>query len=127
MYSLYLEPVCCSMSSSNCCFLTCIQISQEAGQVVWYSHLLKNFPQFVVIYTVKGFGIVNKAEVDVFLELSCFCDDPTDVGNLISGSFAFSKSSLNIWKFLLHILLKPGMENFEHYFASMRDECNYAI
>ena len=84
------------MSSSNCCFLTCIQISQEAGKVVWYSHLLKNFPQFVVIYTVKGFGIINKAEVDVFLDSSCFFYDPADVGNLISGSTAFSKSSLNI-------------------------------
>ena len=84
----------CSMSHSNCCFLTCIQISQEAGKVVWYSHLLKKFPQFVVIHTVKGFGIVNKAEVDVFLELSCFFDDPTDIGNLIPGSSAFSKSSL---------------------------------
>ena len=81
---------------SNCCFLTCIQVSQEAGQVVWYSHLFRNFPQFVVIHTVKGFGIVNKAEVDVFLELSCFFDTPTDVGNLISCSSAFSKSSLNI-------------------------------
>ena len=87
------------MSSSNCCFLTCIQISQEVGQVVWYSQLFKNFPQFVVIHTVKGFGIVNEAEVDVFLELSCFFNDPTDVGNLISGSSAFSQSSLNIWKF----------------------------
>ena len=105
------------MPSSNCCFLTCIQISQEAGKVVWYSSLLKNFPQFVVIHTVKGFGIVNKAKVDVFLELSCFFDDPVDVGSLISGSFAFSKSSLNIWKFMDHILLKPGSENFEHYFA----------
>ena len=104
------EPVCCSMSSSNCCFLTCIQISQEAGQVVWYSHL---FPQFVVIHTVKGFGIVNKAEVDVFLEFSCFFYDPADVGNLISGSSAFSKSSLNIWKFIVHVLLKPGLENFD--------------
>jgi len=85
------------MSSSNCCFLTCIQIFQEAGQVIWDSHLLKNFPQFVVIHIVKGFGVVNKADVDVFLELSCFFDDPTDVGNLISGSSAFSKSSLNIW------------------------------
>jgi len=84
------------MSSSNCCFLTCIQISQDVGQVVWYSHLLKNFPQFVVIHTVKGFGIVNKAEVDVFLELSCFLDYPTAVGKLISGSSAFSKSSLDI-------------------------------
>ena len=101
MYSFhYLEPLYFSMSSSNCCFLTCIQISQEAGQVVWYSHHFKNFPQFVVIHTVKGFGIVNKAEVDVFLELSCFLYDPVDVGNLISGSSAFSKSSLNVWKFL---------------------------
>ena len=91
------------MSSSNCCFLTCIQISQEAGQVVWYSHLLKNFPQFIVIHRVKGFGIVNKAERDVFLELSCFFDDPADVGNLISGSSAFSKSSLNIWKLMVNV------------------------
>jgi len=87
--------------------------------VVWYSHLFKNFPQFVVIHTVKGFGVVNKGEVNVFLELSCFVDDPADVGNLISGSSAFSNSSLNIWKFSVHILLKPGLENFEHYFASM--------
>ena len=87
------------MSSSNCYFLTCKQVSQEAGQVVWYSHLLKNFPQFIVIHTVKSFGIVNKAEIYVFLELSCFFDDPADVGNLISGSSAFSKTSLNIWKF----------------------------
>ena len=86
--------------------------------MVWCSHLFKNFPQFVVIHTVKGFGIVNKAEVDVFVEFSCFIDDPMDVGNLISGSSAFSKSSLNIWKFMVHILLKPGLENFEHYFAS---------
>ena len=87
--------------------------------MVWYSHLFKNFPQFVVNHTVKGFGIVNKAEVDVFLELSCFSDDPADVGNLISGSFAFSKTSLNIWKFTVHVLLKPGLENFEHYFTSV--------
>ena len=107
----YLEPVCCSMCSSNCCFLTCIQISQEAGQVVWYSHLFKNLPQFVVIHTVKGFGTVNKAKIDVFLELSCFFNDPKDVCNLISGSSVFSKSSLNIWKFTVHILLKPGLEN----------------
>ena len=128
MYSFsYLEPVCCSTSSSNCCFLTCIQISQEAGQVVWYSHLLKNFPQFVVFHIVKDFGVVNKGEVDVFLELSCFFDDPADVGNLISGSSAFSKSSLNICKFTVHILLKPGLENFEHYFISMWDECNCVV
>ena len=87
--------------------------------MVWYSHLLKNFPQFVLIDTVKGFGVVNKAEVDVFLELSCFFDDPMDVGNLISGSSSFSKSSLSIWKFMVHILLKPGLDNFEHYFASV--------
>ena len=107
------------MSGSNCCFLACIQISQEEGKVVWYHHLFKNFPQSVVIHTVKGFGLVNKAEVDAFLELSCFSDDPADVGNLISGSSAFSKTSLNIWKFMVHVLLKPGLENFEHYFASM--------
>ena len=87
--------------------------------MVRYSHLFKNFPQFIVIHTVKGFGIVNKAEVDVFLELSCFFDDPTDVVNLISGSSAFSKSSLNIWKFRVHVQLKPGLENFEYYFASL--------
>ena len=87
--------------------------------MVWYSHLFQNFPQFVVIQTVKGFGIVNKAEVDVFLELSCFFDNPTDVGNLISGSSAFSKTSLNIWKFTIHVLLNHGLENFEHYFASV--------
>src|SRR5574342_639666 len=110
------------MSSSNCCFLACIQVSQEACQVVWYSHLFQNFPQFIVIHTVKGFGIVNKAEVDIFLELSCFFDDPADVDNLISVSSAFSKTSLNIWKFMVHILLKPGLENFEHYFASMEIE-----
>ena len=124
---LDLEPVCWSMSSSNCCFLTYIKISQEAGQVVWYSHFLKNFPQFVLIHTVKGFGIVNKAEIHVFLELSCFFDDPTDVGNLISGSSAFSKSSLNIWMFMVHVLLKPDLENLEHHFDSMWDECNCVV
>ena len=87
--------------------------------MVWYSHLFQNFPQFIVIHTVKGFGIVNKAEVDVCLELSCFFDDPTHVSNLISGFSAFSKTSLNIWKFVVHILLKPGLENFEHYFTSI--------
>ena len=123
----YLEPVCCSMSSSKCCFLTFTQISQEAGQLVWYSHLFQNFPQLIVIHTVKGFGIVSKAEVDVFLELLCFSNDPTDVGSLISGSSAFSKSSLNIWKFMVNILLKPGLENFEHYFTSVWDESNCAV
>ena len=104
MYSFpNLEPVCCSMSSSNYCFVTCILVSQEAGQVVWYSHLFQNFPQFLVIHTVKGFGIVNKSKIDVFLELFCFCDVPEDVGNLISGSSAFSKTSLNIWKFTVHV------------------------
>ena len=128
MYSFsYLEPVFCSMSSSNCCFLTCIQVSQEAGQVVWYSHLFQNFPQFIVIPTLKGFDIVNKAEIDVFLELSCFFDDSTGAGNLISGSSVFSKSSLNIWKCTVHVPLKLVLENFEHYFASMGDECNSAI
>ena len=87
--------------------------------MVWYSHLFQNFPQFVVIYTVKGFAIVNKGEVDVFLELSCFFDDPADVGNLISGSSAFSKTGLDIWNFMVHVLLKPGLENFEHYFTSV--------
>ena len=87
--------------------------------MVWYSHLLTNFPQLVVIHIVKGFDVVNKAEVDVFLELSCFFDDSADIGNLISVSSAFSKSSLSIWKFMVHILLKPGLENFEHYFASL--------
>ena len=97
--------------------------------MVWYSHLLKNFPRFVVIYTVKdcGFGVVNKAEVDVFLGLSCFFNDPKDVGNLISCSSAFPKSSLNIWKFMVRVLLKPGWENFEHHFASVRDEYNCAV
>ena len=115
------------MSSSNCCFLSCTQVSQEAGQVVWYSHLLKNFPQFTVIHTVKDFGIVNKAEIEVFLKLSCFFDDPADVGNLISGSSTFSKTSLNIWKFTVHVLLKPGLENFEYYFASLWDEYNCGV
>ena len=87
--------------------------------MVRYSHLFQNFPQFIVIHIVKGFGIVNKAEIDVFLELSCFVDDTADVGNLISGSSAFSKTSLNIWKFMVHVLLKPGLENFEHYFTSV--------
>ena len=114
-----LEPVCYSMSSSNCCFLTCIQISQEAGQVVWYSNLSQNFPQFIVIHTVKGFGIVNRAEIDVFLELSCFFHDPAGVGNSISCSSAFSKTSLNIREFMVHVLLKPGPEKFEYYFISM--------
>ena len=104
MYSFsYLEPVCCSMSSSNCCFLTCIQVSQEASQVVWYSHFFQNLPLFIMIHT-KAFA-VNKIETDVFLEL--FFDDPADAGNLNSGSSAFSKTSFNNWKFTIHVLLKP--------------------
>ena len=106
------------MSSSNCCFLTCIQVSQEAGQVVWYSHLFQNFPVYCDPHS-QSFGIVNKAEIDVFLELSWFFDDLADVGNLISGSSAFSKTSLNIWKFTVHVLLKPCLENFERYFTSV--------
>ena len=126
------------MFSSNCCFLACIQVSQDTGQVAWYSHVFQNFAQFIVIHTVKGFGIVNKAKIDVFfffywkknktkLELSCFFDDPADVGNLISGSSALSKTSLNIWMFMIHVLLKRGLENFEHYFTSVWDECNCVV
>ena len=95
--------------------------------MVWYSHLFQNFPQFLMIHAVKGFGIVNKAEVDAFLELSCLFDDPADVGNLISGSSAFSKTSLNIREFTVHILLKPGLENFDYYFTGVCDECNYVV
>ena len=116
-----LEPVCCFMSSSNCCFLICIEISQEAGNMVWYSYLFKNFSQFVVIHTVKGFSVVNEAVLDFFLEFSCFFDDPTDVGNLVSGSSAFSKSRLNIWKFTVHILLKPGSRSL------LIDSCIFSI
>ena len=127
MYSFsYLEPVCFSLSSSKCCFLNCIQISQGTGQVVWYSHLFQNFPQFIVIHPGKGFGTINKQK-HVFLELSCFFDDPTDAGNLISGSSAFSKTSLNIWTFTDHVLLKFDLENFEHYFTSVWGECNSVV
>ena len=122
-----LETVHCSMPGSNYCFLTCIQISQEVGQMLWHSHPFKNFPQFVVLHAVKDFNSVNEAEVDVFLELSCFFDDWTDVGSLISGSSAFSKSILNIWKFSVHVLLKPLLENFEHCFARVWDECNHVV
>ena len=123
----YLEPVCSSMSNSNCCFLTCKQVSEEAGQVVWYAHLLKNLPQFIVQHIDKGFGIVNKAEIGVFLELFCFFNDLMDVGNLVSGSSAFSKTSWNIWKFMVNVQLKPCLEDFEHYFASVWDECNCVV
>ena len=127
LLSLSVINLCCYLSSSICCFLTCKQISQEVGQVVWYSHLFKNFPQFIVIHTVKGVSKVNEADVDVFLEFPCFFYDPVHVGNFISCSSAFSKTSLNIWKFMVHILLKPGLENFEHYFTSMWDECNCLV
>ena len=106
------------MSGYSGCFLTCIQVSQEADKLVWHSHIFKNFPQFVVIHTVKGFGTVNKAEVDVFLELSCFFNDPIDIGNFISGSSAFPESSLYIWK-LVHVLLKPSLKDFEYNLASL--------
>ena len=115
MYSfLNLEQVRCFLSSSNCCFLTCIQVSQEAGKVVSYSHLFQNFPEFVVIHSVKGFSVVN-----VFLEFPCFLHYPVDFASLISGSSVFSKSSLNIWKFSVHVLLESSLKDFEHYFASM--------
>ena len=114
------------MSGSKCCFLTLIQVSKETGEVVCYSYLFKNFPQFGVIYTVKGFSIVNEAEVDGFPEFSSFFYGATDIGNLISGSSTFSKSSLYIWKFLVHILLKTGL-NFEHYFASMWNEYSCVV
>ena len=128
MYSFsYLKPVCCSMSSSNCCFLTCIELSQEAGQMVWYSHLFQNFPPFTVIHTVKGFDIVNKAEIYIFMDLSCFSNDPADVGNLIPDSSTFSITTLNIWKFMIHILLKPALENFKNYATGMWDECNWVV
>ena len=121
------EPVRCFMSGSNCCLLTWIQVSQNAGKVVWYSHLFQNFPQFVVIHTVKGLSVVSEAEVDVFLEFSCFFYDPIDIGNLISGSSAFSEFSLYIWKSLVHILLKYSLKYFEHYLASMWNECNCVV
>ena len=128
MYSFpSLEPVHCSMSCSNCCFLTCIQISQEEGNVVWYSHLFQNFPQFIVIHTVKGFGIVSEAEVDAFMEFPSFLYDPTYVTNLISGFSAFSKPSLYIWKFSVHVLLKPSLKDFEHDFTSVWNEHNCLV
>ena len=107
-----------------CYSLTCIQVCQEAGQVIWYSHLFKNFPEIFVVHTVKGFGIVNKAEVDIFLELSCFPDDPTNVSNLFSGSFALPKSSLYIWNFSVRVLLKP---NFEHNLTRMWNKLNCKV
>ena len=123
-----IEPWCTHFPILNnpllliCCFLSCLQTSQETGQVVF-----KNFPQLVVIHTVKGFSIVREAEVDAFLEFPCFRYDPINASNLISGSSAFSKSSLYIWKFLIHVLLKPNLKNFEHYLASTWNECNCAV
>ena len=126
MYSfLNFEPVSCLMPISNYCFLICIQVFQEAGQVVWYSHLFQNFPQFVVINTVKNLSIVN--EVDVFLEFSYFFCDPLDFGNLTSGSSAFSKSSLYIWKFSVHILVELSLKDFEHSLPSLWDGRNCAV
>ena len=128
MYSFpNFEPVYCSMSSINCYFLTCIQVSQEADKMVWSSHLCRSFLQIVGNHTGKGFSVVNEAEVDVFLEFCCFFYDPADGGNLISGSSAFLKFSLNIWNFSVHILLKPSMENFEHYFSSVWNECTCSV
>ena len=118
------EPVHCSISSSNCCFLACIQVSQDASKVIWYSHLFKNFPQLVWSTQSKALVV---SEVDVFLEFPCFFYDPVDVGNLTSGSSAFSQSILYIWTFLVHILLKPSLKDFEHYLASLWNECNCAV
>ena len=115
------------MFGSTYCFLICIQVLQEVGKVVWYAHLFKNFPQFIVSHRGKGFTIFNEVEVDGFLEIPCFFYDLMDMGNLMSGSSAFSKSSLNIWKFLVHILLKSSMEDFEHDLASRRNECNCVV
>ena len=120
-----IEPVCCSISDSNCCFLTCIQISQKTIRSSGIHS--KKFSQFVVIYTVKSFSVINEAEIDVFLEFSCFFDDPTDVRNLISGSSAFFKSSLYIWKFSVHILLKPSLKDFEHHLANKWNEYNCRV
>ena len=118
-----LEPVHSYMSDSNCCFLTSIQVSEEASKVVWYSHLFKNVPQFVVIHIIKGFSIVDEAEIDVFLESSCFFYDQMDIGTLISGSSAFFKPSLYIWTFLVHVLLKPSLKDFEHYLTQKMCSC----
>ena len=115
------------MSISNCCFLSCLQVLQEAGKVIWYSHLLKNIPQFVVIHTVEGFSVVNEAEVDVFLGVSTFFCDPAYVGNLMSGFSTVSKSSLYTWKFSVHILLKPSLKDFEQNLAGLWNECNCTV
>ena len=106
------EPISCSIQGSNCCFLTHIQVSQETGKVVWYSHLSKSFPQFILIQTVKGFSVVNETEIDVFLKFPCLLYNPVNVGNLISSSYSISKLGLDIWKFLVHIMLEPGLQGF---------------
>ena len=126
MYSFpNFEPVPCSMSSSNYCFLNCIQVSQEAGKLVWYSHL-QEFSS-LLWSTQSGFSVVNEAQVDVFLEFPCFLYDPADVGNLISSSSVLSKSSLNIWNLLVHILLKPRLKDFQHYLVGMWNELNCVV
>ena len=127
MYSFpSLEPICCFMSSSNCCFLNSTQISQEAGQEVWYSHLFKNFPVCCDPH-IKGFSVVKEAGVDVSYRIPLLFYDPKDVGSLMSGLSDFLKSNLYIWRFTVHVLLKPGLENFEHYFTSVGDECNCVV
>ena len=126
-FSLNLELVYCSMSVLTVASWHAYKISQKAGKVVWYSHLFKNFPQFVVMHTVKGFSVVNEAEVDAFLEFPCFFCDLAYVGNFICDSSTFSKSSFYIWKFSVHLLLKPSLNDFENYLASMWDECSYAV
>ena len=123
----YLEPVCCSMSTSKCCFLTCIQVSQEACQVVWYSHLFQNSPQCIVIHIVKGFGIVSKAEVDIFSGTLLLFWWSNRCWQFDLWVLCFSKASLNIWKFMVYVLFKPGLDSFEHYFTDVWDECNCAI
>ena len=115
------------MSGSNCCFLTCIHVLLEAGKVFWYSHLLKNFPQFAVIHTIKSFTTVNETKVDFFLEFSCFFYDPVDIGNWISGFSAFLNPAWICGSFLVHVLLKPLLENFKHYFVSVWNECDCAV
>ena len=120
---LDLEPISCSIQGSNCCFLTLLQVSQETGKMVWYSHLSRSFPQFVMIYTFQDFSVVDETQV-FFLRFPCFFYDPENVGNLISSSSSFSKPSVDIWKFLVHIMLKPGKHDFKHDLTSMGDECN---
>ena len=121
------EPVCCYIQGSNVCFLTSIQVSQETDKMIWCSHLGESFLQFLMIHTVKGFSVVNETERDIFLEFPCFLYDPVNVGNLISGSSAFSKPSFTTWKFLVHITLKPSLTNFERNLTSIGDECNCPV